>query len=79
MSPSDARETYEMLRAAHTLLRMSFGACALIYRPSDKDAAKRFSNKFDNVFKIIQNSAEDFLKLSLEKSSVSAGADDLRT
>lgn len=64
MNKYDARETYEMLRASHTLLRMALGACAIIEQPKDKDAAKRFKNKFDACFNLIRKSAESYLALS---------------
>lgn len=64
MDKNDARETYEMLRASHTLLRMAFGACAMIKQPKDKDAAKRFANKFDACFNLIKEAAESYLALA---------------
>lgn len=52
MSETDIRETYEMLRAAHTLNRMAFGAVAM-FGDFDEEKAKQVSNAFNTVFKSI--------------------------
>lgn len=61
MNPSDARETYEMLRAAHTLLRMAFGAVAMIKQPGTKSAARSITEPFDKCFKLIADGASFYL------------------
>lgn len=60
----DFTETYEMLRAAHTLLRMAFGALALITSPDKEEEAKKFVESFNYAFRCIRSGAE----LVLEKS-----------
>lgn len=61
MSETDRSETYEMLRASHTLLRMSYGAIALFSNITDKNEAKEFNSHFDYVFKRIANTASLFV------------------
>lgn len=61
MSESDRLETYEMLRASHTLLRMAYGAVALFSNITDKEEAKIFNGHFDYVFKRIAATAESFV------------------
>lgn len=61
MSASDARETYEMLRAAHTLLRMAFGAIAMTKQPGNKSAARAITEPFDKCFKLIADGATFYL------------------
>lgn len=73
MSPADSRETYEMLRASHTLLRMAFGAICLLYKPESKEEANRLNKKFDSVFKIIGNAASEYIKFG---DSVPEGSDE---
>lgn len=60
MSDSDRLETYEMLRASHTLLRMAYGCIALFSGIDNKDAAAEFNSHFDYVFKRIASTAESF-------------------
>ena len=57
LEPNDARETYEMLRASHTLLRMAFGAVAMSSQPADKKSAKAITDPFDKCFKLIADAA----------------------
>ena len=61
MNPSDARETYEMLRAAHTLLRMAFGAIAMTKQPESRSAARTITEPFDKCFKLIADGAAFYL------------------
>lgn len=67
----DARETFEMLHASHTLLRMAFGACAILNKPESKEDADKFSHPFTEVARIIQETSTNLLSL-IEKNEVSA-------
>lgn len=69
MSATDSRETYEMLRAAHTLLRMAFGATALISPVENEESAKEFTSHYDYCFKSIADAASKFLALASEKAA----------
>ena len=59
----DARETFEMLHASHTLLRMAFGACALLNKPESKEDADKFSSHFSEVARIIQETSTKLLSI----------------
>ena len=74
MKPEDARETYEMLHAAHTIMKMAFGACCMISKPKDLKDAKNFTSKWRAVFKIITDSASAFLELAKTDLSASDSA-----
>lgn len=67
MSPSDLRETYEMLRAAHTLLRMAFGAVAMFNSSIDEKEAKAVSGAFDKCFHVIGETAAALLSQAQKK------------
>lgn len=67
LNPTDARETYEMLRASHTLLRMAFGACAMLNAPENEKEAKSFTKPFDVCFKTIQSAADSYLSLARQR------------
>lgn len=69
MSESDARETYEMLRAAHTLNRMAFGAIAMA-NSDDKGKAESICKSFDIIFKTIADAAEFYIGMSGIQSDV---------
>ena len=59
---TDLRETYEMLRASHTLLRMAFGALTLLCAPDKEEQAKKMVEHFDYCFRCIASGAEKILK-----------------
>ena len=59
----DARETFEMLHASHTLLRMAFGACAILNKPESKEDADKFSQPFTEVARIIQETSTNLLSI----------------
>lgn len=67
----DARETFEMLHASHTLLRMAFGACALLNKPESKEDADKFCFNFNEVARIIQETSTQLLSI-IEKDEVSS-------
>lgn len=67
----DARETFEMLHASHTLLRMAFGACALLNKPDSKEDADKFCSYFNDVARIIQETSTQLLSI-IENNEVSA-------
>lgn len=67
----DARETFEMLHASHTLLRMAFGACALLNKPESKEDADVFCSHFNEVARIIQETSTQLLSI-IENNEVSA-------
>ena len=67
----DARETFEMLHASHTLLRMAFGACALLNKPGSKEDADNFCSHFNEVARIIQETSTQLLSI-IEKDAVSS-------
>lgn len=73
MNKTDARETYEMLRAAHTLLRMAFGAVAMSKQPKDKKEAESITKPFDKVFKTIGDAATYYLTIA--ESGDNAGSE----
>lgn len=61
MTENDRRESYEMLRAAHTLLRMAYG-CIALFSPIDNEKdAKILSEHFNYVFKQIESTADGFI------------------
>lgn len=68
MTSADYREAYELLRAAHTLLRVSYGACAAVYPMLNPDSteidAKQFSTMFGKMFDTIRITADKYLELS---------------
>lgn len=80
ISPEDALETAEMLRAAHTLARMAFGACTMCFdamRPNlsstaKKKDAKDLHNVFEGFMGIIRNTHEYYARIyaSRPKSDV---------
>lgn len=74
MSSADLRETYEMLRAAHTLLRMAYGALALLTAPEKVEQAKSFTESFDYVFRCIRAGAEKLLKQSKQAAAAEANS-----
>ncbi len=65
----DARETFEMLHASHTLLRMAFGACALLNKPETKADADKFCSYFNEVARIIQDTSTQLLSI-IDKDEV---------
>lgn len=67
----DARETFEMLHASHTLLRMAFGACALLNKPDSKEDADKFCSHFNDVARIIHETSTLLLSI-IEKDEVPA-------
>lgn len=67
----DARETFEMLHASHTLLRMAFGACALLNKPESKEDADKFCSHFNEVARIIHETSTQLLSI-IDKDEVSA-------
>ncbi len=67
----DARETFEMLHASHTLLRMAFGACALLNKPESKEDADKFYSHFNEVARIILETSKQLLSI-IEKDEVPA-------
>ena len=71
MDIKDARETFEMLHASHTLLRMAFGACALLNKPESQDDADKFCSHFNEVARIIQETSTQLLSI-IEKDEVSS-------
>ena len=74
MTSADAQETYELLRASHTLLRMAFGACTMIATPKDEDDAKEITSHFDFVFDFIRKSAHEYARIYKEASAKESGA-----
>ncbi len=66
----DARETFEMLHASHTLLRMAFGACALLNKPESKEDAEKFTSHFNEVARIIMDTSTQLLSI-IDKDAVS--------
>lgn len=60
MSETDRLETYEMLRASHTLLRMAYGAIALFSNIKTQEEAKEFNSHFNYVFRQIGDTAQTF-------------------
>lgn len=66
----DARETFEMLHASHTLLRMAFGACALLNRPESKEDADKFCSHFNEVARIIIETSKQLTSV-IEENEVS--------
>lgn len=75
-SAQDARESYEMLRASHTLLRTAYGMCAMLNPVKDKKEAKEFQERFQFCFRTIANCAERFLKMSDEEDKDSSSQSD---
>lgn len=75
-SAQDARESYEMLRASHTLLRTSYGMCAMVNPVKDKKEAKVFQDHFQFCFQSIASAAERFLEMSKEEDKVSGAQSD---
>lgn len=75
INKTDARETYEMLRASHTLLRMAFGAVAMSKQPKDKKEAESITKPFDCVFKTIADAATYYLTIA--ESGDNAGSEKL--
>lgn len=65
----DARETSEMLHAAYTLLRMAFGATALIpdIAPNET-AAKELTATFNDCLKRLADSFKYYHKVFLDNN-----------
>lgn len=66
----DARETFEMLHASHTLLRMAFGACALLNKPESQEDADKFCSHFNEVARIIMDTSQQLISI-IDKDAVS--------
>lgn len=71
VNPEDALETAEMIRAAHTLARMAFGACAMVFEnlhsdlSSDdkKKEAEHLNRIFNDFMGVLRSNHEYFAKI----------------
>lgn len=59
---SDLKEEYEMLRAAHCLMRAAFGIIAMRSSGIGEDAAKTFTTCFDDALRYLRDNAHSIAR-----------------
>ena len=76
MSPADIQSTMDMLHAASTLLKMAYGASALVYNlPAEADqqeAMHSYSQAFSVVLNHLKDAFFEYRCLLLQQASTDA-------
>lgn len=75
MSVTDLIETAELLRASHTILRMSFGAVTLSMPGVPSEESKSLSSHYDSVFTSIADAYKRYIDAADRLRNDGAGSD----